>query len=140
VTSANALILKRIVDKPSPEVESALRRLANALNRPSSTATDGDVWPRPPKAASAALADLKSHYADVRKQIADVPQIPGEASQQRRLLAALDAQIQALDQFEAALFPRTGFSAGQTQAFKAAQESAAKARDGLSQAMKGLSR
>jgi uncharacterized protein involved in exopolysaccharide biosynthesis len=138
MTTANGAILKKIIDKPSPEVGDALRRLANALERPSSTATDGDVWPRPPRAASVALQDLKSHYADVRKQIARAPQVLGEAPQKRQLLAALDAQIKALDQLEAALFPSTGFSSGQTHAFNAAKQSAAKARDGLTQAMKGL--
>ncbi len=138
MTSANALILKRIVDKPSPEVENALRRLANALNRPSSTATDGDVWPRPPKAASVALADLKSHYADVRRQIATAPQVLGHARQKRQLLDALDDEIEALGQFEAALFPSTGCSDSQKHAFSAAKKSAAKAEEALRQAMKGL--
>lgn len=138
MSTANGIILKKIIEQPSPEVENALRRLAAALDRPSSTATDGDVWPRPPKAASAALEDLKSHYTDVRKQIAKAPQILGDAPQKGQLLAALDAEIKALTQFEAALFPSTGFSSGQTQAFNAAQQSATKARDGLQQAMKGL--
>jgi uncharacterized protein involved in exopolysaccharide biosynthesis len=138
VTTANGIILKMIIDKSSPEVGNALRRLANALDRPSSTATDGDVWPRPSKAASAALADLKAHYTAVRRQIAKAPQILGDAPQKGQLLAALDAEIKALTQFEAALFPSTGFSSGQTQAFNAAKQSATKARDGLNQAMKGL--
>lgn len=138
MSTPSQLILKKIIDQSSPEVGNAMRRLANALERPSSTATDGDVWPRPPKAAKTALADLRSHYADVRKQIAKAPQILGDAPQKRQLLDALDAQIQALGKFEAALFPRTGFSAGQTNAFSAAQQSAGRARDGLSQAIKGL--
>jgi hypothetical protein len=138
VTTTNGIILKKIIDQSSPEVKNALRRLANALERPPSTATDGDVWPRPPKAASVALADLKSHYTDVRKQIAKAPQILGDAPQKGQLLVALDAEIKALTQFEAALFPSTAFSSGQTQAFNAAKQSAAKAGDGLSQAMKGL--
>jgi uncharacterized protein involved in exopolysaccharide biosynthesis len=138
VTTQSGFILKKIIEKPSPEVANALRRLANALNRPSSTATDGDVWPRPSKAASAALADLKSHYADVRKQIAKAPQILGDAPQKRQLLDALDAQIKALDQFNAALYPSTGFSDSQTNAFNAAKRAAASSSDGLRQAMKGL--
>lgn len=138
MTTANGIILKKIIDKPSPEVENAVRRLANALDRPPSTATDGDIWPRPPKAASVALADLRSHYTDVRNQIAKAPQILGDAPQKRQLLDALDAEIKALDQFEAALFPRTGSSNSQTAAFSAAEKSATSASDKLSQAMKGL--
>lgn len=138
MSTANGIILRKIIDKPSPKVENAVRRLANALERPSSTATDGDIWPRPPKAARAALADLRSHYADVRKQIAKAPQILGDAPQKRQLLDALDAEIKALDQFEAALFPRTGLSKSQTNAFRAAQKSATSASDKLRQAMKGL--
>jgi hypothetical protein len=139
VSTANGIILKKIIEKSSPEVENAVRRLSNALDRPSSTATDGDIWPRPPKAASVALADLKSHYTGVRKQIANLPHtILGDAPQKRQLLDALDAEIEALTQFEAALFPSTGFSKSQTKAFNAAQRSATRAQDGLSQAMKGL--
>jgi hypothetical protein len=74
----------------------------------------------------------------VRRQIAKAPQILGDAPQKGQLLAALDAEIKALDQFEAALFPGTGFSSGQTQAFNAAKQSAAKAKNGLDQAIKGL--
>jgi uncharacterized protein involved in exopolysaccharide biosynthesis len=138
VSTANGIILKKIIDKPSPEVENAVRRLANALERPSSTATEGDIWPRPQKAASAALADLRSHYTDVRNQIARAPQILGDAPQKRQLLDALDAEIKALDQFETALFPRTGLSNSQTNAFSAAEKAATSARDKLSQALKGL--
>jgi hypothetical protein len=138
VSTVNGIILKKIIEQPAPGVEDAVRRLANALDRPSSTATDGDVWPRPPKAASAALADLNSYYTDVRKQIAKAPQVLGDAPQKRQILDALDAQIKALSQFEAALFPSTGFSNSQTNAFSAAQRSATSASDGLRQAMKGL--
>jgi len=138
VTTVNGVLIKKIIDKPSPAVENAVRRLSNALDRPSSTATDGDIWPRPPKAASAALADLKSHYTDVRNQIAKLPQILGDAPQKRQILDALDAEIEALTQFEAALFPGTGLSKSQTKAFNAAQRAADRAQDGLSRALKGL--
>jgi uncharacterized protein involved in exopolysaccharide biosynthesis len=138
VSTANGIILKKIIEKPSPEVENAVRRLANALDRPASTATDGDIWPRPQKAASAALEDLRSHYTGVRNQIAKAPQILGDAPQKRQLLDALDAEIKALDQFEAALFPRTGLSNSQANAFIAAEKSATSASDKLRQAMKGL--
>ena len=138
MSTANGIILKKIIEKPSPEVENAVRRLSNALDRPSSTATDGDIWPRPPKAASAALEDLRSHYTDVRNQIAKAPQILGDAPQKRQLLDALDAEIKALEQFSAALFPSTGSSNSQTNAFSAAQKSATSASDKLRQAMKGL--
>jgi uncharacterized protein involved in exopolysaccharide biosynthesis len=138
VTTANGVILKKIIDKPSPEVENAVRRLANALDRPASTATEGDLWPRPSKAASTALEDLKSHYTGVRNQIAKAPQILGDAPQKRQLLDALDAEIKALDQFETALFPRTGSSNSQANAFSAAAKSAKSASDKLSQAIRGL--
>ena len=74
----------------------------------------------------------------MRKQIAKAPQILGDAPQKRQLLDALDAEIKALDQFEAALFPSTGLSNRQTNAFSAAEKSAAGARDKLNQAIKGL--
>jgi len=138
VSTANAIILKKIIEKPSPEVGNALRRLTNALERPPSSATDGNVWPRPPKAASAALADLKAHYTEVRRQIATVPQILGDAPQKRQLLDALDAEIKAIEQFDAALYPRTEFSDSQTRAFRSAKQSATLAGDKLRQAVKGL--
>lgn len=138
MSTANGIILKKIIDKPSPEVADAVRRLSNALDRPSSTATEGDVWPRPPQAARTALDDLKSHYSGVRGQIAKAPQILGDAPQKRQLLDALDAEIKALEQFEAALFPSTGLSNSQKNAFSAAEKAATTARDKLSQAMRGL--
>jgi uncharacterized protein involved in exopolysaccharide biosynthesis len=140
VTTANGAILKTIIDKPAPEVEDAIRRLSNALERPesTSTATEGDLWPRPSKAAVAALADLRTHYTGVRNQIAKAPQILGDAPQKRQLLDALDAEIKALEQFETALFPRTGSSKSQANAFSAAKKSATAAGDKLSQALRGL--
>ena len=138
MTTQNGCILKEIIEKPSPEVERAIRRLGNALNRPSSTATDGDVWPRPPKAANGALHDLVAHYTEVRRQIANVPQILGDAPQKRPLLDALDAEIKALELFQKALFPSTGFSNKQKNAFSAAEQSANRASDALKQALKGL--
>ncbi len=138
MTTASQLILKKIIDKPSPEVGNALRRLTNALERPPSVATDPDVWQAPQSAARGALSDLKAHYAEVRRQIANAPQILGDAPQKRPLLDALDAEIQAIEQFEAALFPRTPLSSSQTRAFRAAKQAATTAGEKMRQAEAGL--
>lgn len=94
--------IKALLDTPRHGATAAAHRLATALDRPVAPDTTTADWPRPAKGARTAIRDLRAFYGGLRKQIAAVPT---RQPQKEVILTALDRIDDALDLFDAALYP-----------------------------------